>query len=104
MGPLPVGQGDPEQHDDAPTEKRGGPSDPRRHFFPNREPLTHRDLSLAGWVRIYLDVRAPILLASFRRRVAVNRFIWTVAGRPQPLGGETVFFHQVFLDLVCPRV
>ena len=28
----------------------------------------------------------------------------TVAGRPQPLGGETIFFHQVVLDLVCARV
>src|ERR1019366_988087 len=66
--------------------------------------VTYCELSLARGVGIDLDVGASILLASFRRRIAVNRFVWTIAGCPKSRRRKAILLHQVVLDLVRPRV
>ena len=55
--------------------------------------VSYRELEeLARGVGIDLDVGAPILLASFGRRIAVNRFVRTIARRPKPLPTESHTF------------
>src|SRR5208282_5231706 len=65
--------------------------------------VTYCDLSLARGVGIDLDVGAAILLASFGRCIAVNRFVWTIAGCSKSRSGKAILLHQVVLDLVRPR-